>query len=105
MVGCKSPQTGILNDSYVGGSFAPEMKFAGYDLIIITGKAPEPVVLWIKDGAVEFIPAKDNGIIIDLAIKHIFLFAAVGAGAVMWLRMGKIARGELAKGEPAKGDK
>jgi len=45
----------------------------------------------------EFIPAKDNGIIIDLAIKHIFLFAAVGAGAIMWLRMGKVARGELAK--------
>jgi len=43
----------------------------------------------------EFIPAKDNGIIIDLAIKHVFLFAAVGAGAIMWLRMGKIARGEL----------
>ncbi len=52
VVGAKSPATGILNDSYVGGSFAPEMKFAGYDLIIITGKAAEPVVLWIKDGAV-----------------------------------------------------
>lgn len=44
----------------------------------------------------EFIPAKDNGIIIDLAIKHVFLFAAVGAGAIMWLRMGKVARGEAA---------
>ena len=31
VVGAKSPVTGILNDSYVGGSFAPEMKFAGYD--------------------------------------------------------------------------
>ncbi|MDR3686224.1 MAG: hypothetical protein P4L93_04620 [Coriobacteriia bacterium] len=47
----------------------------------------------------EFIPAKDNGIIIDLAIKHVFLFAAVGAGAIMWLRMGKIARGELNKAQ------
>jgi len=60
VVGAKSPVTGILDDSYVGGSFAPEMKFAGYDLIIISGKAPEPVVLWIKDGAVEFLPAKDK---------------------------------------------
>ncbi len=60
VVGAKSPATGILNDSYVGGSFAPEMKFAGYDLIIITGKAAEPVVLWIKDGSVEFVPAKDK---------------------------------------------
>jgi aldehyde:ferredoxin oxidoreductase len=60
VVGAKSPTTGILNDSYVGGSFAPEMKFAGYDLIVISGKAPEPVILWIKDGTVEFLPAKDK---------------------------------------------
>ena len=58
VVGAKSPTTGILDDSYVGGSFAPEMKFAGYDLIIITGKASEPTVLWIKDGKVEFLPAE-----------------------------------------------
>ena len=43
----------------------------------------------------EFIPAKDNGIIIDLAIKHIFLFGFTGAGVAMWLRMGKVARGEI----------
>ncbi len=60
VVGAKSPATGILNDSYVGGSFAPEMKFAGYDLIIITGRAAEPVVLWIKDGSVQFLPAKEK---------------------------------------------
>lgn len=58
VVGAKSPATGILDDSYVGGSFAPEMKFAGYDLIIITGKAAQPTVLWIKDGKVEFLPAE-----------------------------------------------
>ncbi len=52
VVGCKSPQTGILNDSYVGGSFAPEMKFAGYDAIIIKGESPQPVVVTIKDDAV-----------------------------------------------------
>ena len=57
VVGCKSPQTGILNDSYVGGSFAPEMKFAGYDAIIIQGESPEPVVVTIRDDVVEFVPA------------------------------------------------
>jgi aldehyde:ferredoxin oxidoreductase len=57
VVGAKSPVTGMLDDSYVGGSFAPEMKFAGYDLIIIAGKSPEPVVVWIKDDKVEFVPA------------------------------------------------
>jgi aldehyde:ferredoxin oxidoreductase len=60
VVGAKSPITGILDDSYAGGSFAPEMKFAGYDAIIITGKAPEPVVLWIKDDQVQFVPAADK---------------------------------------------
>lgn len=34
------------------------MKFAGYDLIVITGKASEPTVLWIKDDKVEFVPAE-----------------------------------------------
>ena len=58
IVGCKSPVTGMLNDSYVGGSFAPEMKFAGYDIIIITGRAPEPTVVTIKDDVVEFRPAE-----------------------------------------------
>ena len=42
----------------------------------------------------EFIPAKDNAIIIDLAIKHVFMFAAVVAGSIMWARIGKIARCE-----------
>jgi len=60
VVGAKSPATGILNDSYVGGSFAPEMKFAGYDLIIITGKAARPTVLWIKDDDVQFIYAGEK---------------------------------------------
>ena len=60
VVGAKSPTTGILDDSYAGGSFAPEMKFAGYDAIIITGKAPQPVVLWVKDDQVEFLAATDK---------------------------------------------
>ncbi len=57
VIGLKSPVTGILNDSYVGGSFAPEMKFAGYDAIIVTGQSPQPVVVTIKDDAIEFVPA------------------------------------------------
>jgi aldehyde:ferredoxin oxidoreductase len=57
VVGCKSPQTGILNDSYVGGSFAPELKFAGYDAVIIQGESPEPVVVTIQDDVVSFVPA------------------------------------------------
>jgi aldehyde:ferredoxin oxidoreductase len=57
-VGCKSPATGTLLDSYVGGSFAPELKFAGYDVVVITGRAAEPVLITIEDDRIQFIPAE-----------------------------------------------
>jgi len=50
----KSPLTGTFLDSYFGGRFGPEIKYAGYDGIIITGRAESPVYLWINDDAVEF---------------------------------------------------
>ena len=56
-VGCKSPASGTLLDSYVGGSFAPELKFAGYDVVLITGRSPEPVLVLIEDDSVRFVPA------------------------------------------------
>ena len=46
----KSPQTGTIFESNVGGSFGPELKYAGYDGIIITGRAEKPVYLKIEDG-------------------------------------------------------
>ena len=52
MRGCvvtKSPLTGIFLDSYFGGSFAPEIKYAGYDGIIIKGCAQNPSYIWIND--------------------------------------------------------
>jgi len=52
-----SPQTGILGDSNAGGFFGPELKFAGYDQLIIEGQADEPLYLWIADGQVELRPA------------------------------------------------
>jgi aldehyde:ferredoxin oxidoreductase len=58
VVGCKSPTTGIYTDSYVGGSFAPELKFAGYDAVVITGRAKKPTVVVIRDDVVCFTPAE-----------------------------------------------
>lgn len=49
----KSPLTGIFNDSYVGGHFGHELKFAGYDVLIIGGRAEKPVYLWIDDENIE----------------------------------------------------
>jgi len=48
-----SPQTGILGDSNAGGFFGPELKFAGYDQLILEGCADEPLYLWIADERVE----------------------------------------------------
>jgi len=48
----KSPLTGILGDASGGGAFGAEVKFAGYDHIIIEGRAPQPVYLWVNDGEV-----------------------------------------------------
>jgi len=49
----KSPLTGTFDDSYVGGHFGHELKFAGYDFIVISGKSEEPVYIWIDDENVE----------------------------------------------------
>jgi aldehyde:ferredoxin oxidoreductase len=50
---CKSPLTGAIAASNSGGSFGPELKYAGYDMVIFEGKAAKPVYLWIKDDLVE----------------------------------------------------
>lgn len=52
-VSAKSPETGGLGDSNAGGYLGPELKFAGYDQIVVTGKAPRPSYLYIKDDQVE----------------------------------------------------
>jgi aldehyde:ferredoxin oxidoreductase len=54
----KSPLTGGVGDSQCGGFFPAELKFAGFDAIIVHGRSPEPVYLWIHDGEAELRPAK-----------------------------------------------
>jgi aldehyde:ferredoxin oxidoreductase len=56
-VGGKSPLTGGFGEAEAGGYFGAELKRAGYDAIVVRGKAPEPVTLWIHDGQVEIRPA------------------------------------------------
>ena len=48
-----SPQTRLMAFSMMGGFFAAELKFAGYDRIIIRGKSSDLVYLWIKDDKIE----------------------------------------------------
>ena len=49
----KSPLTGAIADSQAGGFWGPELKFAGYDAIVVKGKAIDPVYLFLQDGKVE----------------------------------------------------
>jgi len=49
----KSPQSNGIVGSTVGGEFPIELKCAGYDGVILTGKAEKPVYLFIKDSEVE----------------------------------------------------
>lgn len=48
-----SPESGILGDSNCGGFFGPELKYAGFETLVITGKARKPVYIWICDGNIE----------------------------------------------------
>lgn len=50
----KSPLTNGVGVSLVGGHFPAELKFAGYDMLIVEGKAEKPTYVWIKDGEVRF---------------------------------------------------
>jgi len=49
----KSAETNFLGTSNVGGYFGPELKFAGYDHIVLTGKADKPVYLFIFNDQIE----------------------------------------------------
>ena len=55
----KGPLTDCIACSNSGGKFGAELKFAGYDLLIIHGRAAEPVYLHIADDEVEIVPAGD----------------------------------------------
>ncbi|UCG44755.1 MAG: aldehyde ferredoxin oxidoreductase family protein [Candidatus Bathyarchaeota archaeon] len=52
-IAAKSPLTGAVGDSNIGGFFAPELRLAGFDHLVITGKAEKPSYLWVNDGQIE----------------------------------------------------
>jgi aldehyde:ferredoxin oxidoreductase len=55
--GTKSPATGGYADSNMGGHFGPALKYAGYDVLVLTGRAKAASYLFIEDGRVEIRPA------------------------------------------------
>jgi aldehyde:ferredoxin oxidoreductase len=59
----KSPESGHLGDSNMGGDFGAEMVQAGFSHLVITGKSPKPIYLLIRNGEVEF---RDAGSLMGL---------------------------------------
>ena len=53
MVVTKGALTHAITTSNSGGHWGPELKFAGYDLLVLEGRAPQPVYLYIYDDKVE----------------------------------------------------
>jgi len=53
IVSAKSPLTNAYGESEAGGFWGPELKMAGYEAIVVKGKSPEPVYLWVRDGVIE----------------------------------------------------
>jgi len=58
LFGTKSPLTGGYGDSNLGGQLMAELKYAGYDLIILEGASPDPLYLYIDDDKAELRDAR-----------------------------------------------
>lgn len=72
----KSPISGGIGDSQAGGFFPAELKFAGFDGIVLKGRSPKPVYLLIREGTVELRDAahllgKVTGEVDDLLKKEL----------------------------------
>jgi aldehyde:ferredoxin oxidoreductase len=52
-VTCKSPSSGGVADSQAGGFWPAELKYAGFDAVVVKGASDTPVYLWINDGQAE----------------------------------------------------
>ncbi|MDD3852829.1 MAG: aldehyde ferredoxin oxidoreductase family protein [Syntrophomonadaceae bacterium] len=55
----KGPLNGTIAASNSGGTFGPELKYAGWDGIIFEGRSPSPVYLWIDNNEVKLCPADE----------------------------------------------
>ncbi len=94
-VGGKSPLSGAFARSEVAGFFGAELKHAGFDAIVIKGKADHPVYLWVHDGEAEIrdarplwgMPTKDSEAAIraELGDKLVRL-AQIGPGGEKLVR-------------------
>jgi len=57
MFAARGPLTGVWAESHVGGFMGPEIKYAGFDFVIINGRSKKPVYLFMRDGKAELLDA------------------------------------------------
>ena len=91
----KGALTGAITTSNSGGHFGPELKYAGYDLLILEGKAPRPSYLFVYDDRVELRDASrywgrtvgetEDGLRRDLGIPNLRV-ACIGPGGEKLVR-------------------
>ncbi len=86
-VGAKSPLTGAYGEAEAGGFFGAELKFAGFDAIIVQGQAAQPVYLWIHDGEAEIRAARHLWGQ-DIAIGQALLRAELGDRLIRTAQIG-----------------
>ncbi|MFW9800175.1 MAG: aldehyde ferredoxin oxidoreductase family protein [Candidatus Thorarchaeota archaeon] len=57
MFAARGPLTGVWAEAHSGGFFGAEMKYAGFDFVILRGRSPKPVYLFLRDGKAELVDA------------------------------------------------
>ncbi|MHA2147008.1 MAG: aldehyde ferredoxin oxidoreductase N-terminal domain-containing protein, partial [Candidatus Thorarchaeota archaeon] len=57
MFAAKGPLTGVWAESHVGGFLGPEVKYAGFDFVVLNGRSKKPVYLSLRDGEAELLDA------------------------------------------------
>ena len=90
----KSPATGAYGYANAGGHFGAELRKAGYDALVITGKAPRPVMIKISGGKIEILPADhlwgktttltEDGILADGKGGHVACIGPAGENLVRY---------------------
>ncbi|RJR41033.1 MAG: aldehyde:ferredoxin oxidoreductase [Desulfobacteraceae bacterium] len=57
-ISARSPESGYLGDSSMGGDFGAEMAYAGFSHLVIQGRSEKPVYIFIRDGRIDFRDAR-----------------------------------------------
>mgnify|MGYP005840308617 CR=1 FL=1 len=91
----RSPLTGLWGESDCGGRWGGELKKAGYDALVITGRAEKPVYLWVEDGSAELRDAQELWGLDTYELELEGEVAAIGPAGENLVRYAAIMSGRL----------